>query len=133
MPTSPQLLKEARRLAIHYGHDIGKFHHWDSYSISYCRSCDWPLKIEHGQITAHWVVCTKTSLARRAKMSWTVSVASPAISVLLEKHVTGTTPDGSENTAGSANQGSARPSLPHLGKVTDMAEFLARRGGARSA
>ena len=87
MPTSNPLLKDARRLAIYYGHDLGRFAHWDSYSMGYCRTCDWALKIERGQISANWLICTKTTLARRARMSRTVSVASPGIDLLLEKHV----------------------------------------------
>lgn len=88
MPTLTPLFKEARRLAIHYGHDLRRFVHWDTYSMGYCRTCEWPLKIAHGQITAHWVPCAKTSLARRAQLGRTVSGASPAIDLLVEKHIT---------------------------------------------
>jgi len=89
MPTLTALLKEARWLAIHYGHDPLRFNHWDTYSISYCRTCDWPLRIEAGRITAHWVPCAKTSLAGRAQLGRVVSGTSPAIDVVVETHVMG--------------------------------------------
>jgi len=50
-----------------------------SHSMGYCRSCDWPLRVELDRLTANWVVCTKTSLARRARMSRTMSGARPSI------------------------------------------------------